>query len=261
MIRRGVGALLVLSLTITCVMPLHAQQAQPPQAAQPPRPPAQPVPPALRKNPTRLFTILGAVAGTAFGSFGFGFDQRFKPGRYPDDWSWNRRVFTGAGTGAAIGAGVGLVITLLRGQAIRTPPELFYVTIAEGLTSATLTEGIRVAPRQFTASQLVEACKDPRVVDRLEVAPEMLEMREDGRYSLNTLSVVAVNGADVAMAGVPIVLEAEEVNPTVVALRSDDPDVNAGRLHAVRTGYFRMRVRTMCGTPHAEKIIQGRVSP
>lgn len=256
MIRRGVGALLVLSLTCTCALPLNAQQP-------PPVPPAPPVrvPAALRPNPTRTLVILGAVAGAALGSFGVGFDHRFRPGRYPDEWSWKRNLITGTATGAAIGAGVGLVVTLLRGQEIRTPPDLFFVSVAEGLTSATFTEGIRVAPRGFTSSQLVEACRDPRVVDRLEVAPDQLEMRADGRYELNSISVVAVNGADVAMAGVPIVIEAEEVSPAVVVLRSDDPDLNVGRLRAVRAGYFRMRFRTMCGAPHAERIILGRVSP
>ena len=258
MIRRGVGALLVLSLTCTYALPLIAQQAPPP-----PAPPAQPVrvPAALRPNPTGTLAILGAVAGAALGSFGVGFDHRFRPGRYPDYWSWRRDLLTGAVTGAAIGAGIGVVITLLRGQEIGAPPDLLFVAIAEGLTSATFTEGIRVAPRGFTSSQLVEACRDPRVVDRLEVAPDQLEMRADGRYDLNSISVVAVNGADVAMAGVPIVLEAEEMSPPVVVLRSDDPDLNVGRLRAVRAGYFRMRIRTMCGAPHAERIIQGRVSP
>src|SRR5436190_2079309 len=84
-------------------------------------------------------------------------------------------------------------LPLLRGQAITAEPDLFFVSIAEGLSSGTLTEGIRVAPRGFAASQLIEACRDPRIVARLEIAPEMLEMREDGRYALNTLSVVAVN--------------------------------------------------------------------
>jgi hypothetical protein len=244
MIRRGVGALLVLSLMLTCAPPAQAQPA--------------PAPPAPRRSePTLLWAILGAAAGAALGSLGAGFNERFRPGSFPDTWSSQRKILTGTATGAAIGAGVGFVIGRLRA---REAVDLYFVTIAEGLTSATLTEGIRVAPRGFTASQLVEACKDPRVVDRLEVAPNPLEMREDGRYALNSLSVVAVNAADLAMAGVPIVLEAEEVSPPVVQLRSDDADVMAGRLHAVGIGSFQMRVRTMCGTPHAEKIIQGRVS-
>ena len=158
--------------------------------------------------------------------------------------------------------GVLLVLSLSTGCASRARKTgTYFVSIAEGLTSATIAEGIRVAPRGFTASQLVEACKDPRVVNRLEVAPNPLEMREDGRYSLNSLSVVAINGADVAMVGVPIVLEAQEVDPPIVQLRSDDPDLDVGRLHALRPGSFQMRIRTMCGAPHAERIIVGRVSP
>lgn len=250
MIRRGVGALLVLSLTVTCVSPLQAQSAPPIEVARP-------------AERALLGAILGAAAGAVLGSLSVGFDHRFKPGTYPDTWSSQRKILTGTATGAAVGAGIGFVFGLLRarntGGGGRTGA--YFVVVAEGLTSATLTEGIRVAPRAFTASQLVEACRDPRVVDRLEVAPNPLEMREDGRYALNTLSVVAINGADVAMANVPIVLEAEEVNPPVVQLRSDDPDINVGRLHAVRAGLFQMRIRTMCGAPHAEKIIVGRVSP
>ena len=160
-------------------------------------------------------------------------------------------------------AGALLVLTLIIGVAtrgVRGRSSGHFVQIAEGLTSATLTEGIRIAPRMFAASQLVEACKDPRLVERLEVAPDRLEMQQDGRYALNSLSVVAVNAAGLAMAGIPIVFEAEEISPPVVQLRSDDPDLNAGRLHAVRAGRFKIRVRTMCGASHAEKVIQARVT-
>jgi hypothetical protein len=155
-----------------------------------------------------------------------------------------------------------LVLSLtLSGCALNGPRSRstdYFVQLAEGLTSATLTEGIRVAPRMFAASQLIEACKDPRVVDHLEVAPDRLNMEPDGRYALNSLSVVAVNDADLAMTNIPIILEAEEITPPVVELRSDDPDLNAGRLHAVRKGQFQIRIRTMCGK-QVEKVIQGRV--
>jgi hypothetical protein len=143
---------------------------------------------------------------------------------------------------------------------VRSRSTDYFVPIAEGLSSATITEGIRVAPRMFSAPQLTEACRDPRIVERLKVAPERLEMAPDGRYSLSSLSVVAVNGADLAMPGIPIVLEAEEIMPPVIALRSDDPDLNQGRLHAVRPGRFQMRIRTMCAGPQVERIIEARVN-
>jgi len=144
---------------------------------------------------------------------------------------------------------------------VRSRSTDYFVSIGEGLTSATLTEGIRVAPRMFAATQLTEACKNVRVVDRLEVSPDRLDMTPDGRYALNSLSVVAVNSADQPLAGVPIVLEAEEISPPVIALRSDDPDLSAGTLHAVRAGRFRVRVRTMCGGPQVQRIIKGKVAP
>ena len=234
MIRRSVGALLVLALTVTYAPPV---QAQPPT-------------PAKRSDSPLFWAILGAAAGAVVAGLGV-------YGPYDDTWSSERKLLTVTATGAAVGEGISFALSRWRARAARG---LYFVSVAEGLTSATLTEGIRVAPRGFTASQLVEACKDPRVVERLEVAPNLLDLREDGRYALNSLSVVAVNAADVAMAGVPIVLEAEEANPPVIQLRSDDPVLNAGRLHALRTGAFQMRVRTMCGTPHAEAVIRGRVS-
>ncbi len=161
-------------------------------------------------------------------------------------------------------AGILLVAALggaCASSGVRSRSTNYFVSVAEGLTSATLTEGIRVAPRMFAASQLVEACNTPRGVERLEVAPSRLEMTPDGRYALNTLSVVAVNAAAAAIPDVPIALEAEEITPPVIGLRSDDPDLNAGRLHAVRAGRFRMRIRTLCGGPQVEAIIRGRVSP
>jgi hypothetical protein len=247
MIRRGVGALLVLSLTIACVAPAQAQ-------------PAAPSPVVRRHSPT-FWALIGAAAGAVVGGVTASVSYDWGPGVYPEDWTRTRTAVTGAMVGAAVGAGLGLIFGRNKAREAGVPGGPYFVVLAEGLTSATITEGIRVAPRQFTASQLVEACKDPRVVERLDVAPNPLEMRADGRYALNSLSVVAINAADVAMEGLPIVLEAEEANPPIIALRSDDPDLSVGRLHALRAGTFQMRIRTMCGTPHAERVILGLVSP
>ena len=233
MIRRGVCALLVIVVVLVHAAPAHAQQ---------------PARGRTRVDKIILWTVIG-VAGGAAAAYWAGHYA------YKDTRQGYRKVLGTTLAGGGVGGAIGFTLGL------RANAGPYYVQVAEGLSSPTLTEGIRVAPRLFSASQLVEACKDPRIVERLDVAPNPLEMREDGRYALNTLSVVAINGADVAMANVPIVLEAEEVSPPVVQLRSDDPDINAGRLHALRTGLFQMRIRTMCGTPHVEKIILGRVSP
>jgi hypothetical protein len=134
-----------------------------------------------------------------------------------------------------------------------------YVQIAEGLSSPTVTEGIRVAPRMFSPSQFVEACRTAVPVARLEVEPDLLDLVLGNLYSLDSLTVVAVDGADIAVPGVPIVLEAEDTSPPVLQLRSDDPDLDQGRLRAIAPGEFRMRIRTTCGMPQAETIIRGRV--
>lgn len=133
-----------------------------------------------------------------------------------------------------------------------------YVQIAEGLSSPSVTEGIQVAPRMFSPPQLVEACRNTLPVARLKVEPAILELTQGNLYSLSSLTVVAVNGADVAVPGVPIVLEAEDTTPPVLQLRSDDPDLDEGRVRVIGTGRFRMRVRTTCGLPQAVAIVDAR---
>jgi hypothetical protein len=134
-----------------------------------------------------------------------------------------------------------------------------YVRIAEGLTSASDAEPIRVAPRLFAAHQLVEACRTPIVVERLRVVPDELELTRDTSYELSSLTVLAINGADEAVPGIPVIIEVEDRAPPVLQLRSDDPDLNAGRVRAIAEGRFRMRIRTTCGLNPAEAIVDARV--
>ena len=158
-------------------------------------------------------------------------------------------------------------VTVLAGCASRTPQQptapqqRYYVRIAEGLTSPTLAEGIRVAPRMFAAPELMQACRDPRSVARLETATRSLDLQVGERFPLGGLSIVAVNFADVAMLAVPIAIEAEDLSPPVLQLRSDNPDLNEGQLYSLNRGTFRLRIRTLCGTPGAEATIRGRVDP
>lgn len=156
-------------------------------------------------------------------------------------------------------ARLGLWLSLAAGLAGCAARERYFVQIAEGLTSATITEGIRVAPRKFSAPALGGVCQAAVVVRRLAVAPRTLELSRGTPYALNSLSVVAVDGSDVAVPGLPIVLEVEDRVPPVLALRSDNSDLNEGRLVAVDAGRFRIRIRTICGIPHAETVIEGIV--
>lgn len=141
-------------------------------------------------------------------------------------------------------------------------PEPFYVRVAEGLTSPTLTQGIDVAPRMLSSPQLVNACQVPRLVRRLETPTTSLELRVGERFPLNTLAIVAVNAADEAvLPAVPIAIEALETTPPVLQLQSDDPDLDQARIYPLNTGRFTLRVRTLCGVRPATLTIDGVVTP
>ena len=151
-----------------------------------------------------------------------------------------------------------LCAATMSGCAMKRP---HYVQIAEALTAPSLSDGVVVAPRTFTPVDLTAACRGATPVARLVVEPPTLQLVQGSRVPLDTLSIVAVNAADIAIPRQPVVVEAEDAAPPVVEVRSDGEDVNAGRLHAVGEGTFRLRVRTLCGTRSVEKIITGIVGP
>jgi hypothetical protein len=136
-----------------------------------------------------------------------------------------------------------------------------YVRVAEGFTSPSLTEAMQVAPRMFGAPDLTRACQSPRRVARLDAPARTLELRVGERLALNTLRVVAVGEAGAALTDVPVVIEVEELNRPLVQLRSDDADLNAGRLLSVGSGTVRMRVRTLCTSTPAELNLTARIAP
>jgi hypothetical protein len=137
----------------------------------------------------------------------------------------------------------------------------YYVRVAEGLTSPSLTETMQVAPRMFGASDLATACQSPRRIARLEAPARTLELRVGERLELNSLRVVAVGDAGAVLTEVPVGIEVEELNPALVQLRSDDPDLNAGRLLSVGSGTVRIRVRTLCTSTPVQLNITARVAP
>jgi len=162
---------------------------------------------------------------------------------------------------AAGAAGCSSPIVARVAPALATGPQPYFVRIADGLTAPSLAEAMRVAPRMFSAYQLDAACQTPRRIDRLEAPTREVELRVGERLTLSTLNIVAVNDANVAVVGVPVAFEVEERNPSAVQLRSDDPDLDAGRLLSIASGRFRMRVRTICVNSPVEIVISGNVLP
>jgi hypothetical protein len=164
----------------------------------------------------------------------------------------------------ALGVGLCALGFAASGCASRTasPVEPFYVRVAEGLTSPTLSEGIAVAPRMMSAPDLTRACQDPRFTQRLESPTKSLQLRVGERLALNTLAIVAVNDANEAMVPpIPIAIEALDTSPPVLQLRSDDPDLNAARIYPLNLGTFRLRISSMCGIRPAQLFIEGLVTP
>jgi hypothetical protein len=137
----------------------------------------------------------------------------------------------------------------------------FFALVAEGLTAPSLTEPMRVAPRMFSALQLTAVCQTPRRIGRLEAPARTVELRVGDRLTLSSLNIVAISDANVAVTDVPVAFDVEERTPPIVSLRSDDPDLNAGRLLTLAEGRFRVRVRTICVNDPAEVMINGRVLP
>lgn len=162
---------------------------------------------------------------------------------------------------AAAGAGCSSPVVAKVTPSLSTAPRSYFVRIAEGLTAATTTEPMRVAPRMFSAYQLESACQFPARIARLEAVTRNVAFDIGDALLLSNLRVVAVNDSNVAVPNVAVVIEAEDLNPPVLELRSDSPDLNDARLRTVRSGTFHIRVRTLCSATNAELTITGQVRP
>jgi hypothetical protein len=162
---------------------------------------------------------------------------------------------------AAVGAGCSSPLVATIAPDLATGPRSYFVRVAEALTSASMGEPMRVAPRLFSPYQIQEACERPRRVDRLEAPARRVELRVGERLELRTLRVVAVGDGNILVPDVPLVIEAEEQNPPLVQLRSDDPDLAEGQLLTLNAGTFRVRVRTLCSATNAEMTLTGVVTP
>ena len=144
---------------------------------------------------------------------------------------------------------------------LSTATRPYYVRVAEALTSATMGEPMRVAPRMFSAYQTQEACRLPHRVERLEAPTRTIALQLGDRLTLSTLRIVAVSDGNLAVPNVPIIIEAEELSPSVVELRTGDSDLAGGHIRTVGSGTFHLRIRTLCSSTNAGITITGVVTP
>lgn len=172
-----------------------------------------------------------------------------------------RRLHPGPLLLSLLAAGCASPLVATVAPALSTAPRSYFVRVAEALTSPSMSEPMRVAPRMFSGYQVSEACQQPRRIARLEAPAREVNLRIGERLALSMLRVVAVSDGNVAVPDVPVVIEAEEENPGVIALRSDDPDLDQGRLRGVSSGRVRIRIRTLCAATNAEMTITATVTP
>lgn len=144
---------------------------------------------------------------------------------------------------------------------LSTATRPYYIRVAEAMTSATMGEPMRVAPRMFSAYQNEEACRLPRRIERLEAPTRTIALQLGDRLTLSTLRIVAVSDGNVAVPNVPIIIEAEELSPSVIELRTGDLDLAEGRVRTVGSGTFHLRIRTLCSATNAGITITGVVTP
>jgi hypothetical protein len=141
------------------------------------------------------------------------------------------------------------------------PAQRQYIRVAEALASANMNEGLRIAVPRLTPAVIAQNCRLLPHISRLEAPSLAMEMQIGESFQLSGLSVVAVDDADVIVAGVPLAIEAEDQAPPVLQLRGDDPDLGRGTLRPMNTGEFRLRIYTLCGVPGAEALMSVKVVP
>jgi len=152
-----------------------------------------------------------------------------------------------------------LIVAIVPGCAARSPRA--YVRVAEGLTSAHLNEAIYVALPRLEPDQVRRGCQDVTRIVRLGTPSTRMQMQVGERFALAGLSVIAVDEADITVAGVPFAIEAEDRTPPVLELRRDDADLGRGVLRPLNAGQFLVRIYMLCAVPGAETIIDVKVVP
>ncbi len=152
-----------------------------------------------------------------------------------------------------------LVTVIAPGCAARSPRA--YIRVAEGLTSAHLNEAIYLALPRLERDQVQQGCRGLSRITRLGTPSTRMLMQVGERFALAGLSIIAVDDADITVAGVPFAIEAQDQTPPVIELRRDDGDLGRGVLRPLNAGEFLVRIYPLCAIPAAETIINVKVVP
>jgi hypothetical protein len=135
-----------------------------------------------------------------------------------------------------------------------------FVTVAEGVTSASRSIGIDAAYRMFSLSTFAKTCKESRRPFRLASPNTVVSLRVGEWFSLRRLMIVGLDRTGHVLRPLPIGVEVEDTNPPILNLRTDMISVGRGLL-PIRTGRFRFRARTICEGTSADIFMQAVVRP
>ncbi len=130
--------------------------------------------------------------------------------------------------------------------------------IGEAWTSVPGGEGIRAGWRMFTAPQLADICPSMGVPAKLRVPDTPLRLVVGEWFSLNRLTIHALDSEGRGISPVPIALLAESSAAKILDLHTGT--LSGGRVLPIGTGDFHIRVQTICGDmpgdPPVEAFIQ-----
>jgi hypothetical protein len=129
--------------------------------------------------------------------------------------------------------------------------DLTFGHVAEGYASRQEGLGVRVAPRMFSASDNV--CASVPHTTSLHSPSDRVELRAGQPFSIDRLVIEARDESGRLLQGVPIAIEVEIVEPSVLNTQPNAMPEN--HLHPLRPGTFRVRARTICSETPIQVLI------
>lgn len=113
-----------------------------------------------------------------------------------------------------------------------------YSTIGEGYTSINYSEGIRVAPRMFSAPDMPALCATVEKPAKLIARENHIQIRVGELFSFGDLNIVAVDSTGQLLKPIPIIVDTDaDINKTIDITNYRE---TSGRILALRSGSFQI---------------------
>jgi len=132
-----------------------------------------------------------------------------------------------------------------------------FLTIAEALSSGANRSGIRASYRMFTLATLHEACASASTTSKLESTKLPVRLYVGRWFSLQEISVIAVDSKGERLPPVPLMIDVDEGARSLLDLKPEM--LTSDKVFATRKGTFRFRIRTICPGPSVQTFVQATV--